>query len=198
MPLAEADRLIFIRHGETDWNRDGLLQGQRDIGLNDKGRAQAHAAALQIAGIVQDRPDFPCQASPLQRTVETMRIVRATLGLAPPQAFTTDARLMELTFGRWEGLSWRAVRQKDPIAARQRHADKWGFVPPGGESYAMLAARVEPWLQGVAGDILVVAHGGIARVLFVLIAGMDPGLASSTPIFQGRVLMFQKGAFRWL
>jgi broad specificity phosphatase PhoE len=198
MPLAARDRLIFIRHGETDWNRDGRLQGQQDIGLNAKGRAQARATAGQVAGIVQARPDFPCQASPLRRTMETMRIVRETLGLAPPQQFTTDARLMELTFGRWEGLTWRAVRQQDPLAARQRHQDKWGFVPPGGESYAMLAERVAPWVRRLGGDTLVVAHGGVARVLLFLIAGVEPGTAAATPIFQGRVLLFQDGAHHWL
>jgi broad specificity phosphatase PhoE len=198
MPLSESDRLIFIRHGETDWNRDGRLQGQRDIPLNAKGRDQASGAGRLLQQVVGGAASFAFFASPLGRARETMLRVRAASDLMPVDAFTIDARLMELTFGRWEGLTWREVHASDPLAAQRRRLDKWDFVPPEGESYAMLRQRVEPWLGALSGSAVVVAHGGIARVFLVVLAGISPSTAASAAIHQGRLLMFDGRTFRWI
>ncbi|MEM8665125.1 MAG: histidine phosphatase family protein, partial [Pseudomonadota bacterium] len=101
--LPDGVRLIHIRHGETDWNVEGRLQGQLDIPLNDTGRGQARRngdalAAYLAAERLQD-PDFI--ASPLSRSVETMAIVRDALGEDAP--FRTDERLREISFGDWSG-----------------------------------------------------------------------------------------------
>ena len=61
--------------------------------------------------------------------------------------YALEPALMELTFGEWEGLTWPQVESRDPAGARAREADKWNFAPPGGESYAMLAERLQPWLD---------------------------------------------------
>ena len=110
-------------------------------------------------------------ASPLGRARRTMELARAALGL-PPQAYATDARLMELSFGSWEGLTWPEVQARAPEAAVARETSKWDFAPPDGESYAMLALRIAPWLDELDGDTLVVSHGGVARVLLALIGGV--------------------------
>jgi probable phosphoglycerate mutase len=86
----------------------------------------------------------------------------------------------------------------DPWAAKAREGDKWLFQPPGGESYAMLADRLRPWLATVAGDTVVVSHGGVARVLMAMIGGVSTAEAPMADIHQGRVLLFQNGARRWL
>lgn len=191
-------RLIFIRHGETDWNRERRLQGQRDTPLNGKGRDQASA----VGRIVRDwrGPDLAnlkFVASPLSRTCETMRLARTSMELAP-DAFDTDPRLMELTFGRWEGLTWEELKARDPWAARAREGDKWSFTPPGGESYGMLADRLKPWLESVAEETVVVSHGGVARVLMALIADIPLDRAPQSDIHQGRALIFEGGSCRWL
>ena len=191
-------RLIFLRHGETDWNVERRLQGQKDTPLNGCGRDQARQVGRAVRrwrGAELDGLHFV--ASPLDRTRETMQLARSAMGL-DPTAYTTDARLMELTFGRWEGLTWDELQARDPRAADAREGDKWSFQPPDGESYAMLAERLEPWLASVKRETLVVSHGGVARVLMAMIGGADTAKAPKFEILQGRALIFEAGKFGWL
>jgi probable phosphoglycerate mutase len=136
-------------------------------------------------------------ASPLIRTRQTMELARGSLGLAP-ERYGLDPALKELTFGEWEGLTWPQVAKRDPAGARAREADKWNFAPPGGESYAMLAARLQPWLESLKADGFVVSHGGVARALMTLIAGVSPHAAENADIWQGRAILFAGGGLRWI
>ncbi|CAN1492367.1 phoE Broad specificity phosphatase PhoE and related phosphatases [Rhabdaerophilaceae bacterium] len=194
--------LYFLRHGETDWNVEGRLQGQTEIGLNSKGRRQAAGIAHairqgRIAGLdVATLASMPFYASPMTRTVETMAIVRDRLGL-PNNDFTQDNRLKEISFGAWEGKTWREIRACDAGRSRSRDRDKWGFVPPGGESYEMVRMRVAEWLETIDQDICVVAHGGIARVLLVLLAGMSADHAITTDVWQGKLLEIRGSTHAW-
>jgi probable phosphoglycerate mutase len=195
-------RILFVRHGETDYNSEGRLQGQRDIPLNGRGRAQASAIgrALRTAmpeAIAALEAAEAFVASPLARTRETMELARAGLGL-PPERYGLEPALKELTFGEWEGLTWPQVWSRDPAGARAREADKWNFAPPGGESYAMLAQRLQPWLDSRDGDCFVVSHGGVARALMTLIAGVSPQAAENAEIWQGRAILFEGGRFSWI
>jgi probable phosphoglycerate mutase len=135
-------------------------------------------------------------SSPLGRTRETMERLRQAVGLKPDR-YRLDARLKELTFGGWEGLTWREVRSREPAAAAARQQDKWGFVPPAGESYAMLADRVAPVTDEIRHDTVLVSHGGVARALLVLLCRLPFQRAANMPICQGRVLVIQSGRFRW-
>jgi broad specificity phosphatase PhoE len=115
-----------------------------------------------------------------------------------PRPYRLDARLKELTFGDWEGLNWEEIAARDRRGVEAREADKWNFRPPRGESYADLAARVSSWLDERDGDTLVVAHGGVARVLMTLVAGVAQSVAAGASIAQGRVLIFDRSAFSWV
>jgi broad specificity phosphatase PhoE len=189
--------LIFIRHGETDWNAAGRLQGQRDIPLNDTGRAQARRNGTAIKAAMPEAAGFDFVASPLSRSRETMEIVRAAMGL-PPEGYTTDDRLKELTFGAWEGLTDEDLRAVDAELIAARAKDKWGFLPPGGESYRILSERVADWLAGIERPTFAVSHGGVGRVLRRMILGLDPVAAISTPFPQDRVLVFEDGRETWM
>jgi broad specificity phosphatase PhoE len=79
-----------------------------------------------------------------------------------------------------------------------RRKDKWSYAPPSGESYAMLAARVRFWLDRLTGDAFVVSHGGVARTLMTLIAGVAPARAANAAIIQGRALCFGNGGYQWI
>jgi broad specificity phosphatase PhoE len=194
-------RLIFLRHGETDWNAQGRLQGQQDIPLNTRGRVQAARAGKKLLPLVERLEAGGEQlrfiASPLQRTCETMEIARAAMG-RDTAGYTTDPRLVELSFGLWAGLTWPEVRTLSPDLAAQREAGKWWFVPPEGESYAMLADRIVPWVREIRQDSVVVAHGGVARVLMAIIGGLSPERAPLADIWQDRPLVFQGERFSWL
>lgn len=194
-------RMIFIRHGETSYNAEGRLQGQRDIPLAPKGREQATRVGERLlqrfANEIEalDRAEaFYC--SPLTRTRQTLELARAAMRLAP-DAYRLDPVLQELTFGSWEGLTWPEVEALDPDGARARERDKWNFTPPAGESYAALAERVRPWLAARRGDCFVASHGGVARAFLYLLAGLPPLEAASADIQQGEALIFEDGRYAW-
>ncbi len=199
MPLAAT--LIHIRHGQTDWNAEARLQGGHDIPLNDLGRAQAArngqalGAYLAASGIAPDSLDWV--ASPLGRARETMEIVRREMGLAPG-AYRLEPTLKEISFGDWEGFTIPELKRINPAGVAARKADKWGFVPPGGESYRMLSERIAVWLETVSQDAIVVAHGGILRVLHGLLAGMPENELPRMEVPQDRLCRFSAGGAEWI
>jgi probable phosphoglycerate mutase len=191
-------KIYFIRHGETDWNLEGRLQGQKDIPLNDVGRVQAEEAARKLQALVPHYEDLAYVASPMTRTRETMEILRATLGLHP-EVYRLDDRLVELTFGVWEGMTWKEVRKAEPALAALREQDKWHYAPPGGgESYAMLVDRIRPILDDLTRDTVIVAHGGVARAFLSICCGVSSRQAASMDIWQGRILVIEGRNHRWV
>jgi broad specificity phosphatase PhoE len=190
-------KLYFVRHGETDWNAERRLQGRRDIPLNALGRKQAARCGgllrdlLAVSGAAPQQ--FAFTASPLSRARETMEILRTELGV-PPQDYAADARLAELSFGKWEGLTYKEVRALDRSVLATRERDKWNFQPPGGESYAQLLVRVREWHDGITGNAVIAAHGGVARVLLVLYGVKLPAEAPLGDVAQGVVYEFMPGS----
>ncbi|PZQ15884.1 MAG: histidine phosphatase family protein [Ancylobacter novellus] len=196
MPLEAAPApLIFVRHGETDWNVAGRLQGRTDIPLNARGRDQADAVgrALKDFSGVADRVFV---ASPLSRASDTMRRMRAAMGL-DPDGFETDERLSEMSFGRWEGSTFFEIREREPGAMKAREADRWDHRPPDGESYADVSARVEAALAALDRPAVVVSHGGVARAVLAL-AGVERDRLPELRIQQGRALVIENGGWRWI
>jgi probable phosphoglycerate mutase len=168
--------LYYVRHGLTDWNSAGRLQGHRDTPLNQMGRAQAARCGAILHDLLAREGRPPAQydyvSSPLARARDTMEIMRAALGLAPT-GYRIDARLTEISFGEWEGLTYDEVILRDPDVVARREADKWEFLPPGGESYRQLALRVGAWYATLERDTVVCAHGGTGRALVGLL-GIAP------------------------
>ncbi|MBO0753243.1 MAG: histidine phosphatase family protein, partial [Bradyrhizobiaceae bacterium] len=189
----------FVRHGETDWNAEGRLQGGRDIPLNDRGRRQAAQCGSTLRDLIAGRgkasADFSFISSPLSRASETMEILRCELGL-PAADYAGEPRLAELSFGRWEGMTYREISASDPEVLRTRERDKWHFRPPDGESYADLMARVQAWHAGVTGDIVVTAHGGVARAVMVLFGIRTVAEAPNGDVEQGVVFEFAPGVMK--
>jgi len=189
----------FVRHGETDWNAERRLQGQLDIPLNDVGRRQSEQCGSTLRGLIAARrkapADFAFISSPLSRARNTMEILRGRLDL-PREGYAIEPRLAELSFGRWEGLTYAEVRALDGAALAVRERDKWNFTTPEGESYAELLVRVREWHAGVDGDIIVAAHGGVARVLMVLFGVRTPEDAPHGDVGQGVVYEFGPGVMK--
>ncbi|OLP58802.1 phosphoglycerate mutase [Xaviernesmea oryzae] len=192
--------IYMIRHGQTDWNAELRLQGQCDIPLNAIGRQQATGNGLALARLVgPDIARFDFVASPLSRTRETMERLRTAMGLAPTE-YRVDARLKEVSFGDWEGLTLPEVEMRDPQRLAAREASKWDFLPPGeaAESYEILSWRIASWLSDVDKPTVCVSHGGVIRALFKLLGAMTPDEAAMGAIPQDRILMIHDGAIGWI
>jgi broad specificity phosphatase PhoE len=164
-------RLVLVRHGVTDWNREGRFQGHLDPPLSDRGRHQAHLAGLRMARDPELRPQRVISSS-LGRALQTAEVIARALGV-PVHA---DPRLMEIGQGEWEGRTHDEISSTDG----ERYAawrDAPGVrQPPGGEPIADAAVRVRSTLDelvaGGPGTVCVVSHGGtmrlLARIIFEL------------------------------
>ena len=161
-------KLLLVRHGETDWNRDGRWQGGSDTRLNDVGREQARALAQQLDGEID-----VLYSSDLARARETAEIVAAKLGLE----VRLDPRLRERGFGSWEGLTTTEIEERFADAHRRWLAGE-GAGADDAEAFEDFSARVEDFLSDVlrlhpGEEVLVVSHGGSIRVIHALAAGVD-------------------------
>ena len=161
-------KLLLVRHGETDWNRDGRWQGGSDTRLNDVGREQARALAQQLDGEID-----VLYSSDLARARETAEIVAAKLGLE----VRLDPRLRERGFGSWEGLTTTEIEERFAEAHRRWLAGE-GAGADDAEAFEDFSARVEDFLSDVlrlhpGEEVLVVSHGGSIRVIHALAAGVD-------------------------
>ncbi len=150
-------RLILVRHGATDWNRDGRYQGQSDTPLNDEGIAQARRLVdlLQGAGISH------VVSSDLRRASVTARILAEGLRLEPPRL---EPRLREIDLGEWEGRLATEIAQGDAQAWDARRRDPVAVGAPGGETTHQVAQRVWACLDELAAQAprtttAVVSHG---------------------------------------
>jgi broad specificity phosphatase PhoE len=188
--------IYYIRHGETEWNALGRLQGTRDIPLNDLGRRQAARAGVILADLFardgRSETSLEFVASPLVRARATMELVRDSLKL-PSDQYTIDDRLREIAYGQWEGSTLPQMQEKDPALFARRQTEKWTVAPPGGESYVAVQARVTDWYRQLTEDTVAVAHGGTARALMVTLGIETPDSAADLIIEQGAVYVFAGG-----
>jgi probable phosphoglycerate mutase len=185
--------IYFARHGETDWNAEKRLQGQKDIPLNALGRTQGARCGEILRdlfarqGVSANALDYV--SSPLGRARNTMELIRTGLALDPAR-YRMDDRLKEMSFGRWEGFTYPELQGKEAEALAARDADKWGYVLPEGESYAQLQLRVCAWYEAVDRDTVVASHGGVCRVLMAHLGILPNDTASTGNIAQGVIYVF--------
>jgi broad specificity phosphatase PhoE len=188
--------LYYIRHGETDWNAEGRLQGHQDVPLNARGRTQAaHCGEVLRDLLVQHGRDpaaLDYLSSPLGRARQTMELARPALGLGV-QGYAIEPRLIEICFGQWEGFTIAQLRSRDPERVALRAHDKWHFAAPGGESYEAVAGRMRDWYDSLSRDTVVTAHGGTARGLMASLGIAKPAAAPLIDIAQGVVYVFEGG-----
>ncbi len=150
--------ICIIRHGETDWNSSGRLQGSEDIELNNLGREQA----IQIAGYFQDEPWDVVVSSPLKRAFETAKIIATSLAI--PTVHVVD-ELKERSYGSGSGLLPEERRRRFPYGI------------PDQEEFEHLRQRAMAGLSKIANEfkgkrIIVVAHGGLTNsILYTLSNG---------------------------
>ena len=155
--------LYLVRHGETDWNTLGQIQGSCDIGLNETGIAQAREVSKKIT---ESNIEFVrIYSSEQQRAVQTAQIVSQATGV---DHFRIPG-LQEIHFGEWEGLSWKEVQTRYPEAFAHWFRDRRHSTAHRGESYQALVERVLAALHRIisenSADVLIVTHGAVIMSL---------------------------------
>ena len=167
-------RVLFLRHGQTDWNAMHRIQGGiAEIDLNEAGVRQAEDAAdgLVRAGFSFDR----VYSSPFRRAMHTAEIVCSRVGGSP----VPDGRIHEIHFGEYEGTPYLEGGYCDENI-RAAFENPPAYVPRGGETFGQVLARVRDFLdnelkplEGVCDNVLVVAHGGVLHAVVTIVLGLD-------------------------
>jgi broad specificity phosphatase PhoE len=163
--LAPSRSFLCLRHGATDWNRQGRFQGRTDNPLNDDGIAQAHAAAEKLRAVELEH----VVSSPLLRAVQTAQIIANIAS----RAVTIDPGLIELDFGSFEGKPVRELMMRHGANGAQGLVD---MLPADSEPWADVASRamrsVGHWLdRHPRGEILFVCHDAVMQAMAQTLSG---------------------------
>jgi broad specificity phosphatase PhoE len=182
--------IYLVRHGETEWNRDGRLQGQQNSCLTALGREQAGKLGSLLARRLDHAP-LPVQVSPLGRALETAAIIREHLPGPEP---IIDSRLQEMTLGTWEGLTRKEVNERCKGVVGSDANAGWWFQAPGGESYQHFQERVRSWLAEQSGIVIAVSHGITTRMIRGEYLGLSRHERLSLPVPHGVIWRLRGGA----
>jgi len=164
-------RILLARHGETPWNAEGRYQGQIDIPLSPVGESQARRLGERLRDVRIDR----AVASPLSRAHRTAELA---LGEARQGLLSTDAGLLEIAHGEWEGKLAAEIRDSDPERLAAWRDAPETVVMPGGEGLPGVLERAWASLgaacDGLGSDdtLLVVAHDAVNRVILCRVLGL--------------------------
>lgn len=165
--------LYIVRHGETEWNKEKLLQGSTDIPLSSEGRRLAQISGEALADVPFDR----IYSSPLQRAYETACLFRGQQQVPIIQ----DDRLRELCFGEYEGQNMSELLQDMSCPFRYFFKQPELYqAPPSGETLEELCARAADFmtsvilpLQASCNRVMIVAHGAMNKALMTFVKGHD-------------------------
>lgn len=170
-----SDIIYLIRHGETQWNRDGILQGQLDSPLTEKGQQQIYGIGEYLARLLPNKALVHIECSHLGRAVTSAEIIRDIMNL-DKQQLSLSEDLAEIHLGEWQGFNKTQIEAGWPGQLRERAQDRWHFHVPGGENYAHLTQRASRWLAQPRKTLvtIVVSHQQFSNVLRGLYAGLSP------------------------
>ncbi|UYP47481.1 2,3-bisphosphoglycerate-dependent phosphoglycerate mutase [Candidatus Lokiarchaeum ossiferum] len=160
--------IYLIRHGETDWNKQGKIQGHMDIALNQQGRLQAKILASKFKNIKIDR----IYTSDLLRASQTAEIINKTT----KSLLIADERLRERNYGDWQNYSWSEVHSQNPNLKEEWRTNPVHSRPPKGESLHDLYNRITRFLSELISEaknnILIVAHNSPLKILISIAKGI--------------------------
>lgn len=156
-------KLIIVRHGETSWNKQKRLQGQKDIPMSKIGLKQAKVLAKRLSKTKVD----VIYTSRLKRAIKTAEEIRKFHENAK---LFKEKSLNEMFWGKWEGLKMEHIKKKYKELYKKREKDKFNFRIPKGESPKILKDRIKKIISSIIKKnkdktVLVVGHGGVNRTI---------------------------------
>ncbi len=187
--MSSHPELYILRHGQTEWNAAGRMQGALDSPLTALGREQAarQADILLRAGIGADSHAF--HVSPQGRARQTADIALAPLGVVP----TVDDRLREISLGAWDGLTHTEIEAESPGVFRDDHPFLWQDRAPGGDGFVAFDGRLRSFLTDLTGPAVIVAHGMVSLFLRGAVLGLDLDGIAGLPGGQGVIYHLKDG-----
>lgn len=156
-------KLFLIRHGQTDWNIKGKIQGSCDIELNHTGIKQAEELSNKV---LENKYKFSkIYSSPQRRAVKTAEILSKVTNIE----YISTEGLEEINFGEWEGLSWAEVKEKYPTEYDEWYINRRYAKPPKGQSYQDMVERVLKAIHKIINencdDVAIVTHSALIMCL---------------------------------
>ena len=183
--------IYLVRHGQTEFNAQGRLQGHVDSPLTDQGVAQAQAFGRTLAGLLRRASTWRIVSSPLGRARATADHISQALGTSDIQ---TDPRLTELSWGNWDGRLRSELQAEHPDAF---NASGWAFRTPMGETFDSASARMQQWLESLQPEpdrrVIAVSHGIAGRVLRGVYAGLSREETVAQPVPQDAIFALSNG-----
>jgi alpha-ribazole phosphatase len=182
-------RIYLVRHGETEWNKKGIYQGQEDVPLNEKGKNEAKILSTAF----KDKKIPIIYSSDLARARETAEIIAQEVGI---QTIIYKKSLREMDFGNWTGRSILEM-EEDSGLFQLWQKDPWNISPPNGETLKDLANRVrreaeEIFLKHYNQDVLVVTHAGPIRALIFDLIGSTGNTYWNLDISHNTIAVIEK------
>lgn len=178
--------LLILRHGETEWNRAGRMQGEADSPLTPLGTAQAAAQGRLLETF--DITGWDLWSSPQGRARQTAEIALTSL-----DALALDARLAEVTLGQWSGVSRTEIARQAPHLFELDDSLIWYDHAPGGEGLDTLYARTGAFLAERTTPSVIFTHGITSRMLRCHALGLEPGAFGELPGGQGVIYHLEDG-----
>ena len=162
--------LLIVRHGETEWNAEGRIQGHTDIGLSENGAQQARSLGQRLA----DRQIDVAYSSDLKRTSETARLALGDRNVV----LNETPRLREYHKGIFEGMTLTEIQTQFPDEYPKYLEKDLSYAPEGGETTRDVSTRMASIFQEIKAKhldetVLVVSHGGALRAAMVSLLGMS-------------------------
>lgn len=167
-------KIYLLRHGETNYNRQGRYQGQLDSSLTELGREQVQQHARMLKTLIGDAADWKIISSPLGRAMQSTALLCETIGYDVNDV-KQDHRLTEVAVGQWAGLTMAEIQHTWPDLLAGTDVFNWYFRAPGGESYEAVVSRLTSWLKDIQhySKLIVVSHGLTSRILRGIYAGLQ-------------------------
>ena len=187
-------KIILIRHGETEWNQEGRFQGHLDSPLTSKGEQQARDNGQKIKKILDSLGDIELFSSPLGRAKSTALIIANEIEFSPDKIIF-DERIKEFNYGILEGKTKEYCKQNHSQTIEEREANKWFYQVENGDSYELVAKRVDSWLDSLDNSktIIAVTHEMINRALRKIYRGISIDKALTLRQPNNVVLVLENG-----
>lgn len=161
-------RIIFMRHGETEWNLAGRAQGHLNSPLTEKGRAQAEKLGIILKRELSAPDGYTQMVSPIGRTLETTDYIKKHFRFDP----TPSDLLKEIDVGKLSGLDRSEMVMKFPEHMAGKPDYDWYFGAPDGETMVDMRGRATEWLESLTGPTIAVSHGQIGKVIRGVYVGL--------------------------